>query len=307
METKVENKPSSFCTLCPRMCGVNRSTSRGYCGAGDMIEVSKIMLHRWEEPPISGSDPVRGSGAVFFTHCPLGCVYCQNRKISSRTSHGVAYTVDELADAMLKLEADGAYNINFVSPTQYTKQIKEAVLIARDRGLTVPIVWNTGGYETPETIALLRGTVDIFLTDFKYASDELAEKYSRAKDYPLYAADALREMYASTGAKAIGEDGMMKRGIIVRHLVLPSHREDSENVLGTLASIVPPRDVFLSLMAQYTPEFLPAPNECDIYRSIRRRVTSFEYEKVVSAALRLGFDGFIQGRESATSVYTPDF
>ncbi len=307
METRTAKNNPALCTLCPRKCRVNRSIARGYCGAGDVIEVSKIMLHRWEEPPISGNDPVRGSGAIFFTHCPLGCVYCQNRKISSPTSCGVAYTANGLARAMLKLESDGAYNINFVSPTQYTEQIKEAVLIARDRGLTVPIVWNTGGYERAEVIASLRGIVDIFLTDVKYASAEIARQYSNAADYPEVALDALRAMYDVVGCPEFGDDGMMKKGIIVRHLVLPSHKNDSIEVLRRISSAVPSGEILLSLMAQYTPEFLPECEDDDKLKKIRRRITSFEYDSVLAEASRLGFDGFTQDRTSATKAYTPEF
>jgi putative pyruvate formate lyase activating enzyme len=265
------------------------------------------MLHHWEEPPISGTDKTRGSGTIFFTHCPLGCAYCQNGKISRRDSPGQGYTTEMLADAMLKLQSDGAYNINFVSPTQYTLQIKEAVAIAKSRGLTLPIVWNTGGYERPEVIRSLGGTVDIFLTDFKYADSALAKLYSVAPDYPDFAEASLKVMHDITGKYEIGEDGMMRRGVIVRHLVLPSHRDDSIAVLGKIAEAVPPEEVLLSLMAQYTPEFLPMPTEHDPYSKIRRKITSYEYEKVVSEAARLGFDGFSQERSSATKRFTPDF
>ena len=297
----------SHCDLCPRNCGADRLTTRGRCGAAAQIEVSHIMLHRWEEPPISGTDKGRGSGTIFFTHCPLGCAYCQNGKISRPRSMGQIHSPDTLAEEMLKLQNAGAYNINCVSPTQYTTQIIEAVNIAHQKGLTLPIVWNTGGYERPEVIEMLRGTVDIFLTDFKYASGELSEKYSSAADYPYYAEKSLRAMYSLTGKYEIGEDGIMRRGVIVRHLVLPSHRDDSIAVLKKIAETVPTGGVLLSLMAQYTPEFLPDAKESDKYSAIRRKVTSFEYEKVVDEAARLGFEGFSQERSSATKRFTPDF
>jgi len=212
-----------------------------------------------------------------------------------------------LVDAMLKLQAGGAYNINFVSPTQYTLQIKEAVALAKSRGLTLPIVWNTGGYERPEVIRSLGSTVDVFLTDFKYADSSLAKQYSAAPDYPDFSEAALKAMHEITGKYEIGDDGIMSRGVIVRHLVLPSHRDDSIAVLGRIAEAVPPEEVLLSLMAQYTPEFLPTPADPDPYLKIRRKVTSYEYEKVVSEAARLGFDGFSQERSSATKRFTPDF
>ena len=298
---------SNPCSLCPRKCLVDRSAAKGRCGADADMEVSKIMLHIWEEPPISGHDKERGSGALFFTHCSLGCIYCQNGKISRSCACGKTYSPDELAEEMLRLEKAGAYNINCVSPTHYSNQIKESVTIARERGLTVPVVWNTGGYELPEVISDLKDTVDIFLTDFKYASNELASLYSSAYDYPEYARLSLKAMYDAVGKAVIGSDGMMKKGIIVRHLVLPSHKEDSIAVLRAIADTVPISDIFLSLMAQYTPDFLPPETPCDRYKSIRRKITTYEYEKVADEAARLGFDGFMQERSSATSRFTPDF
>lgn len=300
------------CTLCPRMCRVNRNKTVGYCGAGEKIEVAKIMHHHWEEPCISG-DPngKRASGTVFFAHCPLGCVYCQNGKISRRHSSGTEMTPDELAHEMLVLEDLGMYNVNLVSPTHYTPLLMEAVCCAktkfREKKLTIPVVWNTGGYELPETIASLRGTADIFLTDFKYASGTLAAKYSRAEDYPEYAAASLKKMLETTGDCVFDEDGMMKKGVIVRHLVLPGHRDDSIAVLRKIADTVDVTKIKLSLMAQYTPEFLPAKVENDPFAKIRRKITTYEYEKVADEAYRLGFDGFMQERSSATSRFTPDF
>lgn len=299
------------CTLCPRNCGADRGSTRGLCGAGETIEVSKIMLHLWEEPPISGRDSSRGSGAVFFTHCPLGCAYCQNKRISRAECKGEPYTVRELAREFLALEARGAYNINCVSPTQYSRGIAEAVRLARAEGLSLPIVWNTGGYERAETIRELSGTAGVFLTDFKYADRALAERYSSAPDYPDAATAALREMYASVGSPEYDGDGMMKRGVIVRHLILPSHKNDSIAVLRRIAETVPVDGVVLSLMAQYTPDFLPA-SECgengeDRYATLRRKITTYEYDKVAAEALRLGFTGFMQERSSATANFTPDF
>ncbi len=294
----------NHCTVCPRKCGVNRTISTGYCGATDAVEVSKIMLHRWEEPCISGTDENRGSGAVFFTHCPLGCVYCQNRDISRRDRSGRTYTVNELADVFLRLQTDGAYNVNLVSPTHYTPQIVDAVRMAKERGLTLPVVWNTGGYELPETVAQLRGTVDVFLTDFKYASPDVAKRYSSAEDYPTVTAESLAKMHELVGNCEFDETGMLLRGIVIRHLILPGHRADSVDVLRKIAEIVPVNDVKLSLMAQYTPEFL---ENAETYKKISRRITSFEYKSVLDEAEQLGFDGYSQERTSATRKYTPDF
>lgn len=300
------NQVLQNCTICPRKCGIDRTKSAGYCGASDQIEVSKVMLHRWEEPCISGTDESRGSGAVFFTHCPLGCVYCQNRDISRRSCVGTVYTVSGLAEVFLQLQRDGAYNINLVSPTQYTPQIIEAVRLAKADRLTLPVVWNTGGYELPETVELLRGTVDVFLTDFKYASPETAKLYSAAEDYPATAAQSLAKMYELTGACEFDDAGMMTRGIIVRHLILPGHRADSVAVLRKIAETVPVGNIRLSLMAQYTPEFLPE-DPVEKYKKIRRRITSFEYSAVLDESERLGFEGYSQERTSATKKYTPDF
>ena len=300
------------CTLCPRRCGIDRTCSTGYCGAGASVEIAHIMIHHWEEPCISG-DPLgeRGSGTIFFSHCPLGCVFCQNGKISRRCSVGRKVTAESLAGEMLALENKGAYNINFVSPTHYTPQIIEAIQLAREKAdckpLTVPVVWNTGGYELSETLEMLHDTVDIFLTDFKYVSPALAKKYSAAEDYPEYAAASLEKMLAITGDCVFGEDGMMKRGVIVRHLVLPGHRDDSIDVLHKIAETVDVTKIRLSLMAQYTPEFLPAKTEEDPYAKIRRKITTYEYNKVAEEARILGFDGYMQERSSAVKNFTPDF
>ncbi len=302
------NDVLEHCSLCPRQCGTDRKISRGYCGADIDLEISKIMLHHWEEPCISGNDCSRGSGAVFFTHCPLGCVFCQNNKISRRDSLGKKYSVSALADEMLRLQDNGAYNINLVSPTQYTVQIAEAIGKAKKNGLSIPVVWNTGGYELPTVIESLCGIVDIFLTDFKYADSAVADKYSCAPDYPEYAEKALSAMYSVTGKCVFNEDMMLRRGVIVRHLVLPSHRNDSINVLRKVASLVPPDKVLLSLMAQYTCDFLPPSNGVlDEFSKIRRKITTYEYDAVISEASSLGFDGFTQERTSAQKKFTPDF
>lgn len=296
------------CSICPRRCGADRTLSEGFCGASDIPEVSKIMLHHWEEPPVSGDPGGKGgSGAIFFSHCSLGCVYCQNGRISRRTSKGEVMPPVRLAEEMLKLQDSGAFNINFVSPTHYTPAIIEAVEKARKSGLTLPVVWNTGGYELAETIRNLEGTVDIFLTDFKYASSVLASELSAAGDYPGCAALSLRAMYDITGKCEFDGRGMMTRGTIVRHLVLPSHKDDSMKVLDIIKDTVPVEGIRLSLMAQYTPDFLPAEGENDRYKRIRRKITSYEYSKVSDYAEKLGFTGWMQERSSATSRFTPDF
>ena len=284
------------CTLCPRRCGADRQAGqRGICGADHEMRIARIMLHPWEEPCLGPN-----AGTIFFSGCPLHCVYCQNNKIS-RGNSGEIFSPRQLADAMLRLNDEGAYNINLVTPTHFIPQIISALDLAKPH-LTIPVVFNTGGYERADTIAKLEGYADIFLTDFKYGTCDTADKYSAAPDYPQVASSALSEMFRITGEPVIGEDGMMKRGIILRHLVLPGCRRDSIAALRLAADAVPPEKVILSLMRQYTPEFAPGS-----YPELKRRITSFEYESVLKEALSLGFDGFSQGRSSAQTSYTPDF
>ncbi len=301
------------CDLCPRNCGVDRlSGQAGYCGAGAIPQVSNVMLHHWEEPCISGyggeRDP-RGSGAVFFVHCNLGCVYCQNRTISRRDSSlGRPMTPEALADTFLQLQKDGAYNINLVTPTHYAAQIAGALRLAKENGLTLPIVWNTGGYESVSVLEELAGLVDIYLTDFKYASPALAGTLSAAPDYPEVAAAALGTMVRQTGPVEFDESGMLRRGVILRHLVLPGQRKDSMDVLRLAVDAVNPADVRISLMRQYTPDFLKEDKPTiEIPKALLRRVTEFEYQSVVDEALRLGFEGYTQEKASAVKTFTPAF
>ncbi len=288
------------CSLCPRKCSVDRSKAVGFCGADNVMKVSKIMLHRWEEPCISGTDENRGSGAVFFSGCSLRCVYCQNKKIS-RSVTGENFSPEDLGKKLLELQNAGAYNINFVTPTHYTHKIIEALELIKEK-LTIPVVWNTSGYEVPDVIRSLQPYVDIFLTDFKYFSKELSKKYSNAENYREYAEGALSEMVKITGHPRFDEDGMLKKGTIVRHLVLPGARRDSIEILKLIKNNVGAESIILSLMAQYTPEFLDGG-----FPEINRRITTFEYNKVLDEALSLGFDGYFQERDSATGKYTPDF
>ena len=288
------------CAVCPRECGANRYEKNGYCGEGADIRVSKIMLHHFEEPIISGkSDDSRGSGTIFFSGCPLHCVYCQNNAIS-HGGKGHVFTPSQLADEMLRLEDMGAYNINLVTPTHFTPQIIDALNLAKPK-LTIPVVFNTGGYEKAETIGALDGYADIFLTDFKYGTSEMAKKYSAAPDYPQVAASALSEMFRITG-EPVFKDGMLNKGIILRHLVLPGGRHDSAAALRLVSESVPPSSIILSLMRQYTPEFTP-----DSFKELKRKVTTFEYNFVLNEAISLGFDGFSQDPSSSTTVFTPDF
>lgn len=289
----------SVCNICPRKCGVNRDISTGFCGEKNKIRIAKTMLHHWEEPCISGNESDKGSGAIFFSGCSLKCVFCQNKKISSNST-GYEISEQELAKKILDLQNDGALNINFVTPTHFTLQIIKALDIVKGK-LNIPVVWNTSGYENPETVKMLKDYVNIFLTDFKYMDPLTAKRYSSAPDYPEITAEAIKEMINITG-KPEYENGIMKSGTIVRILVLPSHRNDSIAILERLKEITAPENIILSLMAQYTPEFLS-----EGYPEINRKITTYEYEKVLDYADKLGFDGYSQSRQSATSSYTPEF
>ena len=281
------------CRICPRRCGADRTVGNGLCGARSMPKVARAALHYWEEPCISGTG---GSGTVFFSGCSLGCVYCQNREIS----HGGAgreISTARLADIFRELEAAGAHNINLVTPTHFVPSIIEALDLYRPG---IPTVYNCGGYEGAEALEALRGYIDIYLTDIKYFSPEYSMKYSGAVDYFERAYAAAAEMIAQTGPPVI-RDGLMKSGVIIRHLVLPGLRRDSMAVLDAVAKL--PKDSFLlSLMSQYTPADL------EEFPEINRRVTTFEYESVVSHAVELGLTkGYTQDRRSAKEEYTPPF
>lgn len=282
--------------MCPRECGANRLVSRGFCGADAHVRVAKSMLHQWEEPCICAGG---GAGAIFFTGCPLGCVYCQNAAINR--GGGDICEGDALAALMESLVVRGACCIDLVSPTQYSRQLLTPLRKFKAKLPDVPVVWNTGGYDSVGTLALLEGVVDIYLTDFKYASPGLAAKYSRAADYPDVAAAALGEMCRQL-PRCEFDGAVMRRGVIVRHLVLPNCRRDSMAVLERVRAVAGTANVRLSLMSQYTPDF--APDSCP---ELGRRLTTFEYRSVLDYADALGFDGWMQGKSSATANFTPDF
>ena len=289
----------SICNLCPRACGVDRESRLGFCASPESAAVSRVSLHMWEEPPISGE---RGSGTIFFSGCNLRCVFCQNKAISRGAADAKIYGADALSELFLSVEEMGAHNINLVTPTHFVSTVSKALEMVKSR-LSIPVVYNSSGYELASSLRMLDGLVDVYLPDLKYASGELAAKYSSAPDYPEIAKAALREMYRQTGAASFDEAGMITRGVIVRHLVLPSHRKDSIAVLDTLAELLPIKDIRLSLMSQYTPEFA---TDCE-FRELHRRVTTFEYNSVLDHALSLGFEGYFQHRSSASASYTPDF
>ncbi len=274
------------CRLCPRACGADRLCGeRGFCGAGALPRVAAVSIHPGEEPPISGT---RGSGTVFFSHCNLACLFCQNYPIS-QMGVGRETTAEELGDRLLRIEGKGAHNVNFVTPTPHVPQMIGAVLAARERGFSLPVVYNTNGYESPETVALLDGVVDIYLPDVKYRSGEIAAEASAAPDYPAHNERAVGEMLRQAGPLALGADGIGARGVLIRHLVLPGRVAETEAVLAFI------RERFgagtpLSLMGQYFPAYrAPAVPGYD------RKLFGEEYDRAVEAATSLGMTNvFIQ-------------
>ncbi len=287
------------CKLCPRMCSVDRANGQiGYCGMSEEIYAARASLHMWEEPCISGET---GSGTVFFSGCTLQCVFCQNRPIANG-SVGKQISVERLAEIFLELEEKGANNINLVTPTHYAKQIKRALEISKNAGLMIPIVYNTSGYETVEAIQKLEGYVDIYLPDFKYKSKELSFRYSKAADYFEQASAALAEMVRQTKGAIYDTKGIMKRGVIVRHLMLPGCIEDSKAVIQYLYTTYQD-DIVISIMNQYTPlPFVASISE------LNRKVTKKEYKELVDYAILLGVEnGFIQEEDTAKESFIPIF
>ena len=294
----ITKKLLTDCRLCPRNCGADRWKGKGYCGVGAEVKIARAALHMWEEPCISGKE---GSGAIFFSGCSLGCDYCQNRSIS-RGERGKAVTVEKLAEIMISLQEQNANNINLVTAGHYAPQTAEALYLAKEKGLRIPVVYNSSGYEKPETLRLLSGLVDVFLPDFKYLSPELSRKYSRAEDYGARAKEALKEMLRQTGSPCFDERGMIKRGVIVRHLLLPGHVEESKRVVEYLYKTYR-NQIYISIMNQYTP--MPAMAKDPL---LSRRVTKREYDRLVDYALSLGVEqGFIQEGETAKESFIPEF
>lgn len=291
----MEKTEYSRCRLCAHGCSVDRTLTHGRCRMSATPTISRASLHLWEEPLISGE---RGSGTIFFVGCSLGCAYCQNKAIS-RGEGGTPVSDGELADIMLRLEAEGAHNINLVTPTHFAPSIITAIRLARGRGLKIPIVYNTGSYDTEETIRSLDGVVDVFLPDLKYYRTETAERLSHAADYPEVAKRAIAEMVRLC-PECVIEDGIMRRGVIVRLLLLPGHLAEAKLNLKHLYSTYGD-SIYISLMSQYTPSpDLPPP--------LNRRVTASEYRELVDYAERLGVkNAFIQDASSASECYIPAF
>ena len=286
-----------ICNLCPRQCGAVRTESQGngYCRMPALPVLARAALHMWEEPPISGTN---GSGTVFFSGCSLGCVFCQNEEISHR-DFGKPVSVERMGEICDELIAQGAHNINFVNPTHYAHVVRE---LQEKHPLSVPVVWNSGGYDRVETLKAVEGAVDIYLPDLKYLDTTPAELYSAAPDYPEMATAAIREMVRQTGPCQFGEDGLLKKGVIIRHLILPGQLEGAKAVMDWIAREFEPGTVLFSLMSQYTPwgRALEFP---EINRKLRKSEMRIAREYMEN----LGLDGFIQDGESAQREYTPAF
>lgn len=285
------------CELCPRRCNVDRRESVGYCNSPDDMRVAKVMLHKYEEPIISGDENSAGSGAIFFTGCNMRCLFCQNYPIS-RGGVGERVSVERLVEIIKDLERQGANNINLVTPTHYADKIVQALKIYKPK---IPIVWNSNGYETTEMVDMISQHVDIYLVDLKYFDDTLAMRYSGARDYFATASRAIKRMRVYQ-PKDIVENGLMKKGMIVRHLILPTHTSDSIKCLDFIAKELG-SDTIVSLMSQYEPRY-------DAYRypEINRKITALEYKRVVSHAIELNLhNAYTQDLSSADSKYTPKF
>ena len=287
-----------ICFGCPRHCGAERTEntpSSGFCKMPYNAVLARAALHQWEEPPISGKN---GSGAIFFSGCSLRCVFCQNEEIS-HGGVGKPVSRERFIEIMQELESQGAHNINLVNPTHFTAFLVDVLSTYKP---SVPVVYNTGGYDSVESLKALEGLIDIYLPDYKYRDAALAARFSSAPDYPDTVGAAIDEMLRQTGEPRFGNDGMMKRGVIVRHLVLPGHTEDSMNVLLALWNAYGDR-IFISIMNQYTP--------CGTYPDhpeLSRRLTTYEYEKVLRLARALGItNGYIQTGDTAKESFIPDF
>lgn len=296
---KKMHKALSHCQVCPRKCGIDRTKGEfGFCRAPYLPKVALVSRHDWEEPPISGT---KGSGTVFFSHCNLGCVFCQNHNISQE-GFGQEISIERLAEIFLEQQERGFHNVNLVSAAQFIPQVAKALEMAKKNGLSVPVVYNSNGYESIEGLKLLEGLVDVYLPDFKYWNDELGLEYSHCPHYRETAAAAILEMRRQVGDNVIDENGLMQKGIILRHLVLPGQYKNSMKVLDWVKENLG-EETYVSLMSQYTPM-----HKAKEIKALSRKLTTFEYDKVVDHFFEIGLkNGFMQKRSSATSEYTPTF
>ncbi len=285
------------CEICPRNCKINRKKEYGFCGQTEKIKISKVMFHHYEEPLISGDEKAKGSGAIFFTGCNLRCDFCQNFPIS-HNNKGKTISAKKLAKIIKRLEKKGALNINLVTPSHFSNQIIEALKIYKPN---IPIVWNSNGYETKETIERLKEFVDIYLVDLKYMNNELSAKYSKASNYVENATKAIKQMKQNQPNDII-EKGLMKKGLIIRHLILPTHTNDSIECLKFIHDEIG-EDSIVSLMSQYEPRY-----NAKHHQEINRKITPLEYKRVVNYAINLNMNNcFTQDLTSADSKYTPKF
>ena len=289
----------SSCTLCPRECKVNRiKGEKGFCGADNLIKIARSALHFWEEPCISGT---KGSGTVFFSHCNMKCIYCQNYEISTM-GKGREVTTDELSESFLSLQEQGAHNINLVTPTHYAPGVIEALTKARERGLNLPVVYNCGGYEKEETIDFLKDHVSIYMPDIKYFSDKYALEYSMAPNYFEYAKKALAEMVSQIGEPVFDNDGIMQKGVIVRHLMLPGLLFETKKIVEYLAKTYG-NSIYISLMSQYTPM-----SNVSCHPRLKARLNLRHYESMAEHIEFLGLTNvYLQDISSATSDFIPEF
>ena len=292
-------KELNSCTICPHNCKINRNNGQiGRCRSGDKVKIALASVHNYEEPCISGKN---GSGTIFFSNCNLSCIYCQNYKIS-QLGKGYELSVEELANIMLKQQEKGVNNINLVTPTMYVYQIIEAIKIARKRGLNIPIIYNTNGYENVKTIQDLNGYVDIYLPDLKYYSNELSKKYSKIDNYFKYATEAIKEMYKQVGSPIFDENGIIKKGLIIRHLVLPNHLQNSKHILKWIKENMP-EDTYVSVMAQYFPTYKAKEDNL-----INRKLNKKEYRGIEEFLYTLNLEnGYMQELGEHEEEYVPNF
>ena len=287
------------CMLCPHKCGINRiDGKKGRCKCDDKLKIALASLHMFEEPCISGEN---GSGTVFFSNCNLNCIYCQNYEISN-LGKGKEITIEHLAEIFLKQQEKGAHNINLVTPTMYVFQIIEALKIAKSKGLNIPIVYNSNGYENVETIKLLNGYIDVYLPDLKYYTNELSKKYSNVDNYFETSTEAIKEMYSQVGKAEFDENGLIKKGVIIRHLVLPNHIQNTKNILKWIKDNMPD-DIYVSVMAQYFPTYKAKEDNL-----INRKLNKKEYNEVLNYLYSLNLEnGYIQELGEHEEEYVPNF
>lgn len=292
-------KSLECCTLCPRNCKVNRLNNKtGYCNSGSNIMAARVSLHHWEEPCISGS---KGSGTVFFSNCNLNCVFCQNHEISHEHK-GIEVSIERLSQIFMQLQEKGAHNINLVTPSHYVPQIIEALKIAKKGGLKLPILYNTNSYENVETIKSLKGYIDVYLPDLKYFNNKYSEKYSDAPKYFMYATRAIKEMYSQVGTNVFSEDGMLIRGVVIRHLMLPGLLFDSKKIMDYIYNTYGD-NVYISLMNQYTPM-----HKAENFKEINRPLKKEHYDALINYCINIGIkNAFIQEEGTCSENFVPEF